>query len=156
VITLLFSAEYAGAAGVMVVLVVAQGFFFSILMGLTGVLIAASKAAHAAQVSLGATAAATLLCLVLVPDFGALGAGFATLIASAGAVLAAGVQVWRAAGPWLDVSVCARVLLATALVAVPSWLIQAEGVWLLSELAAAGLSYLVLLPVLRLGRVNTI
>jgi O-antigen/teichoic acid export membrane protein len=152
VITLLFSAEYADAAGIMVVLVVAQGFFFSILMGLTGVLIAASKAAHAARVALGATAAATLLCLVLVPDFGALGAGFATLIATAGAVVAAGVQVWRAAGPWLNVPVCARVLLATALVAVPSWLIQAEGVWLLGELVAAGLTYLVLLPVLRLVR----
>ncbi len=50
VITLLFSAEYAGGAGVMVVLVVAQGFFFSIFMGLTGVLIAASKAGHAARV----------------------------------------------------------------------------------------------------------
>ena len=152
VMTLLFSAEYAGGAGVRVVLVVAQGFFFSIFMGLTGVLIAASKAGHAARVSLGATAAATLLCLVLVPDFGALGAALATLIATAGAAVAAGVQVWRATGPWLDVPVCARVLLATALVAVPSWLIQSEGVWLLSELVAAGLIYVLLLPVLRLVR----
>ena len=32
----------------MVVLVVAQGFFFSMLLALTGVLIAASKAGHAA------------------------------------------------------------------------------------------------------------
>ena len=152
VMTLLFSAEYAGGAGVMVVLVVAQGFFFSIFMGLTGVLIAASKAGHAARVSLGATAAATLLCLVLVPDFGALGAALATLIATAGAAVAAGVQVWRAAGPWLNVPVCARVLLATGLVAVPSWLIQAEGIWLLSELVAAGLIYVLLLPVLRLVR----
>jgi O-antigen/teichoic acid export membrane protein len=151
VIVLLFSAEYAGAAGVMIVLVVAQGFFLSIFMGLTGVLIAA-KAAHAARVSLGATAAATLLCLVLVADFGALGAAFATLIATTGATVAAGVQVWRAAGPWLNVPMCARILLATALVAVPSWLIQAEGVWLLSELVAAGLTYVLLLPVLRLVR----
>ena len=36
--------------------------------------------------------------------------------------------------------------------AVPSWLIQAEGVWLLSELVAAGLIYVLLLPVLRLVR----
>ena len=152
VITLLFSAEYAGGAGVMVVLVVALGFFFSMLLALTGVLIAASKAGHAARVTLGATAAATLLCLVLVPDFGALGAAFATLIATAGAAIASGVQVWRAAGPWLNVPMCARLLLATALVAVPSWLVPAEGVLLLGELVAAGLIYVLLLPVLRLVR----
>ena len=95
---------------------------------------------------------ATLLCLVLVPDFGALGAAFATLIATAGAAIASGVQVWRAAGPWLNVPMCARLLLATALVAVPSWLVPAEGVLLLGELVAAGLIYVLLLPVLRLVR----
>jgi O-antigen/teichoic acid export membrane protein len=152
VITLLFSAEYAAGAGIMVVLVVALGFFFSVLLALTGVLIAASKAGHAARVPLGATVAATLLCLVLVPDFGAMGAAVATLIATAGAAVAAGVQVWRAAGPWLNVPVCARVLVATALVAVPSWLIETKGVLLLGELVAAGLIYVLVLPVLGLVR----
>jgi O-antigen/teichoic acid export membrane protein len=152
VITLLFSAEYAGGAGVMVVLVVSLGFFYSILLVLTGVLIAASKAGHAARVTLGATAAATLLCWVLVPDFGALGAAVATLIATAGATVAAGVLVWHAAGPSLNVPACARLLLATALVAVPSWLVQADGLSLLIELIAAGLIYLLLLTMLRLIR----
>jgi O-antigen/teichoic acid export membrane protein len=152
VITLLFSAEYAGGACVMVVLVVALGFFFSILLVLTGVLIAASRAGHAAWVTLWATAAAALLCWLLVPDLGAVGAALATLFATAGATVAAGVLVWGAAGPWLNVPVCARLLLATAVVAIPSWLLEADGTLLLAELVAAGLIYLALLGMLGVVR----
>jgi O-antigen/teichoic acid export membrane protein len=152
VITLLFSAEYAGAAGVMAVLVLALGFFFSILLVLTGVLIAASRAGHAARVTLWATAAAALLCWLLVPELGAMGAALATLSATAGAAVTAGVLVWRAAGPWLEASVCVRLLLATAGVAIPSWLVATDGWLLVAELLVAGLSYLVLLAPLQLVR----
>ncbi len=150
VITLLFSAAYAGGAGVMAVLVPGLGFFYSILLVLTGVLIAASRAGHAARVTLWATAAAGLLCWLLVPELGAMGAALATLVATAGATVAAGVLVWRAAGPWLEPSVCARLVVATTVVAAPSWLIETDGWLLVAELLAAGLSYLVFLALLQL------
>jgi hypothetical protein len=77
---------------------------------------------------------------------------FFDALARAGATVAASVLVWRAAGPWLSVPMCARLLLATGLVAIPSWLVDADGILLLAELVAAGLIYLSLLGVLGLVR----
>jgi hypothetical protein len=76
----------------------------------------------------------------------------ATLIGTAGATVVAGVPVRRSAGLWLNAPACARLLLATSLVAVPSWLVQADGLLLLIELVVASLIYLLLLEVLRLVR----
>jgi O-antigen/teichoic acid export membrane protein len=133
--------------------------------GTTGVLIASVSSALAAgdraTVSQLLQGSSRFLLIVLAPACALLCVNArevmtllfsATLIATAGAVVAAGVQVWHAAGPWLSVPVCARLVLTTALVAVPSWLVQAEGVGLLTELVAAGLLYFLLLPVLRLVR----
>jgi O-antigen/teichoic acid export membrane protein len=147
VLSLLFSSDYAGGAGLLVVLVFAYGLFYTMFMSLANALIGAGRAATSARLSLAALVLAVALSVTLVRWAGAPGAAFAALIANAAAVTGAGIAIARTVGMPVDGTVLARVLLLTVVICVPSWWIEAKGAMLLLELAIVAIAYLALLPI---------
>jgi O-antigen/teichoic acid export membrane protein len=146
VLTLLFSSDYAGGADLLVVLVFAHGLLYTIFMSLANALIGAGRATTSARLSLAALAFAIVLSVALVLWGGALGAAVAALIANAAAVIGASVVVGKAIGWSVEVSLLLRVLLLTAAICLPAWLVEAQGLMLLLELALLGITYVTLLP----------
>jgi O-antigen/teichoic acid export membrane protein len=147
ILSLLFSSDYAGGAGLLVVLVFAYGLFYTIFMSLANALIGAGRAATSARLSLAALVLAVALSVTLVRWAGAPGAAVAALIANAAAVVGAGIAIARTVGMPVDGGVLARVLLLTVVICVPSWWIEAKGAMLLLELAIVAIAYLALLPI---------
>ncbi|MGH6897282.1 MAG: oligosaccharide flippase family protein [Geminicoccaceae bacterium] len=147
VLALLFSADYAPGADLLVVLIFAHGLCFTTFLSLANVLIGAGRATTAACLSLVALAFAAALSVTLVLWAGALGAAWAALIANAAALVGASLVVGRVVAVPVGASILARVLLLTALIGGASWWIEGRGPMLLVELALLGLVYVALLPV---------
>lgn len=155
VLGLLFSSEYAGGANLLMILIFAHGLLHTLFMTFANVLIATGTAAASARLALAALAFATAISTGFVLWFGAVGAALGALIANAAAVIGAGVLVGRVIGMPVHLSMCARVVLLTAVVAVPSWWFETRSVMLLVEFALLGMVYLALLPVVGLvGRTD--
>ena len=145
VVALLFSSAYAGGGRFLALLILAQGFFLTFYLTFGMALIGAGRSGIAGLLTLAVVPLAVLASVLLVLNFGAMGAAVGALAATAVAALAAAVAVHRLVAPLGRLSILLRVAFVTAVVAVPSALLHAEGLFLLLELALFGLVGLVLL-----------
>lgn len=143
VMTLIFADSYAGGGTLLAVLVLGQGLLLTLLIVLTSALVAASSAGGAAGVTTAGLLVAALATLLLVPQFGAMGAAIASTL---GCAVATGGAAWLATlriGVWLKLGDLLRLAAATTPVAILAALIPSH--WLLAELAGLGLLQLALL-----------
>jgi O-antigen/teichoic acid export membrane protein len=138
-VALLFSSAYADGGRYLAVLVLAQGFFLTFYLALGIALIGAGRSGIAGILALVVVPVAIVIDVLLVLALGAMGAAIGALVATGVAALVAAIMVHRLVGPLGHLSTLLRVALVTAIVAVPSILIHAEGLLLLVELAILGL-----------------
>lgn len=149
IMVLVYGAEYAGGALYQSLLVLRFGFFGVLLLSACGVLIALGEPRRAALQVLALVVLAALLCLVLIPSFGAIGAAVASLAAVAIGVGVCGWSLTRRIGPVFPAAALGMALAATAAwsALLSRWSLEGPGVLLEAPLVAA--LHLLLLLLLR-------
>jgi O-antigen/teichoic acid export membrane protein len=142
---LLFTSAYGDGAALLAVLLAAHGALYTIFVTLGSVLLAAGRE----RVSALLAAAAAALALVLLPVGTLLAGAIGTALgALATGILACALSirvVHRLVGPLIDPGAAVRILLASGVAAAFALAVPAHGIWLLAELAGAGILYLGLL-----------
>jgi O-antigen/teichoic acid export membrane protein len=141
---LFFGEGYREGALILALLSFAQGFGFTVLLTLQAVMIAIGMAGVAARHMYVALAAALLLNVTLIPQWGATGAALAAMLSLALANLLVGRAIFRKIGALLDVRRDLLAVAAASVVAVASWFIRSGQHWVLVEMAALALVYLAL------------
>lgn len=139
---LLFSSAYGDGAPLLAVLLAAHGALHTSFVTLGSVLLAAGRERVSALLApLAAGVALVLLPLGTVLG-GAIGTALAALATGLVACAVSAIAVQRLVGPLVDAAALVRILLATGVLAALLSAIPARGLWLLGELAIAGLVYL--------------
>ncbi len=154
IMELCFGISYRDGGPMLMVLIVAYGLAYTVMMTLCAVLIALDRAFWSARLTLLAVVVSAVLNLVLVPRYGAIGAGSAALLTMVATCIAAGLIVRsELAQPLIQAGVALRATVAVAVVAWASMAIVTSGALLILELAVLLAAYLALLWVLRvIGR----
>jgi O-antigen/teichoic acid export membrane protein len=142
ILALLFSEAYAPGAPYLALLIFAHGMGFTCLGALQSILLGAGKAAVGARRIYVGLAIALAVNVVLIPRFGADGAGTGAVLAFATATLLVGAAVRRRLGAIIEPRVALLAILASAGIGAVGWLIPAKGVLVLVELALLGLAHL--------------
>jgi O-antigen/teichoic acid export membrane protein len=145
---LLYSHQYALGAVFLKMQVFAFGLF-GVAQVFSEMLIAGGNPYLVAGVLLGHVPAAVLLNWALIPSLGATGASAALLITACGSAAVMGFLVFKRFGILLRGSTVAKVLLATAAMALLPMPFTIEGVWLMPLYIVLLALYGVLLIVLR-------
>ena len=147
-IELFYSPSYAPGAGPLALLSVGMGVL-ALASVAASVLIGVGKTALTAATSLIGVAITVVLCLVLIPPLGGVGAALATTAgATTSLAVLAGLMV-RHVPHAIPVASVARIALSTAIVGALVWAIPARGPWLLAVYGAAALIGLGLLVLFR-------
>jgi O-antigen/teichoic acid export membrane protein len=139
---LLFSEAYRPGARYLALLIFAQGLGFTFLGALQAILIGTGEAAVAARRIYAGLAIGVALNLILIPLYGASGAATAALLSFAVTVVLIAQVVRRRMGVLLDARQALLALLASVLIAIVGWLVPAQGLMVLLELAGLGAAYL--------------
>lgn len=148
VLVLLFGGEYGAAAPLLQILIFSHGLFLTVFLSLCGVAVGCGRAAAAGTAALVAIVPAAILDLVLIRQFGEVGAAWGALAALVAVTVYVGVLIGRRLGAPLERSPFIRIVAAAAVVAFVSSRIETAGLWLLVELAVAGIAYLGLIAAL--------
>jgi O-antigen/teichoic acid export membrane protein len=159
IMVLVYGAEYAGGALYQSLLVLRFGFFGVLLMTACGVLIALGEPRRAALEVLQLVVLAALLCLMLIPPFGAVGAAVASLAAVAVGVGLCGWWLTRRLGPVLPVAALGSALVATAAwcALLSRWSVEGPGLLIEVPLVAAlHLGLLLLLRAVTAGELRAL
>jgi O-antigen/teichoic acid export membrane protein len=147
---LLFSEAYRPGARYLALLIMAQGLGFTFLGALQAILIGTGDAMVAARRIYGGLAIGVALNLVLIPLYGATGAATAAVLSFAITVVLNALVVRRRLGVLLEARQALLALLASVLIGMIGWLVPAEGLMVLVELAVLGTAYLGLIWVMGL------
>lgn len=142
ILALLFSSAYAPGAPYLALLIFAHGLGFTCLSSLQSILVGAGRAAAGARRIYGGLVVAILVNAVLIPRFGADGAGIGAVLAFAIAAVLVGGVVRATVGALVEVRVAALAVLASLGIAVLGWLIPSRGPLVLVELALLGCLHL--------------
>lgn len=142
ILALLFSSAFAPGAPYLALLIFAHGLGFTCLSSLQSILVGAGKAAAGARRIYGGLAVALLVNAVLIPRFGADGAGVGAVLAFAVAAVLVGGIVRATVGALVEVRVAVLAVLASLGIGVLGWLIPSHGVLVLVELVVLGLVHL--------------
>jgi O-antigen/teichoic acid export membrane protein len=148
VMVLLFSEIYATGGIYLSLHLIAFGLtvfldlFFNALM-------AAGKHDQSATILLALIPVALLLNVVLISHFGAMGAATSLVVTVCLGTIVGSVLVYRQFGTWIRLSAAARVILATALVALIDTQIPISGSWVLAKIVALLGIYFLLLGLLK-------
>lgn len=146
VMRLVFSESYSGGGGLLSVLAVAHGLFFTLLTVFCGILIAVGSARQAAILTLSTLPLSAILSATMVTAKGAAGASWAALLATGIGAVTAGILVYREVTPILDTQVFLRILVLTTALCWAVWRLPLGG-WRLLLAAVALLSlYAAALP----------
>jgi O-antigen/teichoic acid export membrane protein len=113
---LLFPADYAAGAPFLQWLVIGNGLLQTVCSTLITLLVATRNQKAGALVAALGVLPAVLLNVVLIPRLGAIGGAIAATGATAVAMTAAGLLVWRRVGPFVSVLEITRIAVAVAAV----------------------------------------
>lgn len=153
---LVFSDEYVPGAVFLALLVFAHGLGYTLVAALMAVLVGAGASQAAAQRIYIALVIGVALNILLISQFGAIGAAISSCLAFAvGSVLMARL-VRRKLGALLEWRPTFFAVLATFSVGLASWRIRTEGWLLLVEIAALGVIYLAIVWAIGLIRVSDV
>lgn len=141
---LLFSEAYGDAAPLLRILIFAHGILYTWLVTQCGVLIGAGLARRAAGLMLLLLPIAVGLDVILIPEWGGIGAALAALLVDALGALMVARLVNDHVCPVASGPTVARALLAAALVAAAAAAVRLEGLLLVAESIALGAGYLAL------------
>jgi O-antigen/teichoic acid export membrane protein len=144
IMALVYGEPYRAGAPILVMLLVSHGVLFTIFVSFSSVLIGLSIEKEPAWISLGSIPLAVLLNLVLIPWLGAAGAPLAAIASTSVAATAVAWRVRIHVGEILSVATVMRTVAISAFIWAVSILVRTSGAMLLTELAAATVSYLVL------------
>lgn len=148
---LIYSTPYA-AGGRFLALQLAAFSCFAFLDAFAHALMAAGRQRMTAVVLVAFVPVVAVANLLLIPRVGPMGAAAALLVGMLGVAVAMGVMVWRWLGAPFDARTLFRVVLAGAIVFVPSAWFQVEGPVVLLKLVILGGLYLLVLW--RLGEIS--
>ena len=147
---LMFSAAYTPGAPYLTLLVLANGLFHTLMTTAIAILLATKRQRLGAVLAVSALVPSLAFSALLVPKFGAIGAAYSTVLASALTAIAAGYAVRQEAGALFDRLVLIKALLVTIVVGAVGLALPTRGLLLVLEMAALMLAALGLSVALRI------
>lgn len=142
ILALLFTEAYRPGGHFLALLIFAQGLGFTLLNSLQAMLVGAGAADKGARRIFVALVIGVAANLILVPLLGATGAALAAVLGLASAAVAVAIAVRRRLGALVEPRVAAGSVLLSLGVGLVAWLMPADGLLVLVELAGLFLIYL--------------